>query len=78
MGSHDNRSGKPLQVYLPDDLRADLESVAKGNGRTLAAEVRAALRRYLVNPDRVQPAEPTPKRPRGRPPHARGGEPENP
>jgi hypothetical protein len=67
MGSHDNRSGRPFQLYLPDDLRAALEDVARGNSRTLAAEMRTALRLYLANPERVRLPEPPPKRPRGRP-----------
>lgn len=47
------RSGKPIQVYLEVNVQAGLELLAKENGRTISAEVRRAIARYLENPERV-------------------------
>lgn len=47
------RSGKPIQVYLEVNVQVGLELLAKENGRTISAEVRRAIARYLENPERV-------------------------
>jgi hypothetical protein len=50
-----NRTGKPIQVYLPEGVKEQLDRLAEANGRTLKAEVLAALRRYLADPDVLRP-----------------------
>jgi hypothetical protein len=47
------RSGKPLQVYLSEDVLAELQQLAETTGRDLAKEVRHAIERHLAQPPRV-------------------------
>lgn len=64
------RPCKPYQIYLDDTTLSRLRELADSNGRDMADEVRAALDRYMTDPERIPPAVPVvqqPKRPRGRP-----------
>jgi hypothetical protein len=42
------RTGTPIQVYLPDDMKALLKDLALQNSRKISAEVVLALRRHLA------------------------------
>lgn len=41
------KTNKPVTFYLEPDLIASLRALAAGNGRTMVAEVRRALRRHI-------------------------------
>ena len=42
-----------VSLYMPVDLRAELERSAAKNDRSLSAELRIALRAYVSNPSAV-------------------------
>jgi predicted transcriptional regulator len=43
-----NRQGKPLNVWLDDDLRNALDEMVKRSRRSITAEVSIALEEYLA------------------------------
>jgi Arc/MetJ-type ribon-helix-helix transcriptional regulator len=43
-------------VYLPDDLRAELDAAARANGESQADLIRRAVRAYLAERPRALPA----------------------
>lgn len=43
-------------VYLPDDLRAELEAAARASGESQADLIRVAIREYLAERPRALPA----------------------
>lgn len=49
----------PYSFRMPDDLRAELERIAKENGRSLNAEILLRLQASLdqVRPDQTDPAD---------------------
>ncbi len=49
---------KRTTIYLPDDLKAQLEATARSEGRTEADVIRAALRRALENREPLRPRLP--------------------
>ncbi len=43
-------------IYLPDDLRAELEAAARSSGESQADLIRVAIRAYLADRPRALPA----------------------
>lgn len=48
------REGRPVQVYLDERTAGELEALARRLGRSLSDEVRAAVRRHLAEPPRLE------------------------
>ena len=55
-----NRSGKPLQIYLDEAEREALLALSERTGRSVSEEVRQAIARHLASPPKVvnPPLEP--------------------
>ncbi len=66
------RKGKPVQVYIDEGLKAQVEELARQHGRPLADEIIHALLRHVASPPRLVTPEmaevpgPRPQK-RGRP-----------
>lgn len=66
------RSGVPFNLYLPPEVKAELEALAGRNGRSLHDEIRHAVARHLAAPPVLEsppldaPTEAPPARARGR------------
>lgn len=58
-----SRSGKPVQVYMPEGMSEQVERLAEANQRSVTAEILKAIERHLAAPPVVRIVEKLPPLP---------------